>query len=105
MAAPEDESNRTQTARYTLVADRLTVLVADRKVVLTPVQFRLLAVLVSQPGRTFTRSDLVAQVFGGLVDERTIDVNVKDLRRRLEPDDTQIETVRGRGYRFRGTMN
>jgi DNA-binding response OmpR family regulator len=102
MPVPEDEANRAQAPCFTLVADRSTVLVAGREVVLTPVQFRLLATLMSEPGRTFTRSGLVAQLFGGSVDERTVDVYVKDLRRRLEPDDAQIETVRGQGYRYRG---
>jgi DNA-binding response OmpR family regulator len=102
MPVPDDDPNRTQAPYFSLLADRSAVLVAGREVVLTPVQFRLLATLMSEPGRTFTRSGLVAHLFGGSVDERTVDANIKDLRRTLEPDDAQIETVRGQGYRYRG---
>jgi DNA-binding response OmpR family regulator len=98
----EDQANRAQAPSYTLVADRLAVLVAGREVVLTRAQFHLLWALVSEPDRIFTRRDLVVQVFERSVSERTIDVHVKDLRRRLEPDDTRLETVRGQGYRYRG---
>jgi DNA-binding response OmpR family regulator len=98
----EVEANRDQTPCYTLMAGRLAVLVASRKVVLTRVQFRLLAALMSEPGRTFTRKCLVTQVCHESVSERTIDVYIKDLRRRLKPDAARLETVRRQGYRYRG---
>ena len=74
-------------------------------IALTPAEFRLLEVLASSPGRVFSRDELVEQAFGydyeGL--DRTIDVHVKNLRRKIETDRTQPEyviTVFGFGYKF-----
>ncbi len=68
------------------------------------VEYRLLEFLMSHPGRTFNRTQLLAQVWGvdSDVDERTVDVNVQRLRRMLaEPGyEAYIQTVRGFGYRF-----
>src|SRR5262245_17734932 len=70
---------------------------------LTPTEFRLLECLLRQPGRAFARSQLMAAAIGegALVLERTIDVHIKTLRRKLGPAGDLIETVRGLGYRFR----
>jgi two-component system phosphate regulon response regulator PhoB len=70
---------------------------------LTPTEFRLLWALVRQPGRAFSRHDLMEAAMGddALVLERTIDVHVKSLRQKIGPRAEQIETVRGVGYRFR----
>jgi DNA-binding response OmpR family regulator len=72
---------------------------------LTPTEFRLLEVLVGEPGRAFTRLELLGQVFGydygGL--ERTVDTHVKNLRKKIEPepaDPTYVKTVYGIGYKF-----
>jgi two-component system phosphate regulon response regulator PhoB len=69
---------------------------------LTPTEFRLLECLLRQPGRAFSRSQLmdVAIGEGAVVLERTIDVHIKTLRKKLGEFD-YIETVRGVGYRFR----
>jgi two-component system phosphate regulon response regulator PhoB len=69
---------------------------------LTPTEFRLLECLVRQPGRAFTRHQLMDAAIGegSIVLERTIDVHVKTLRRKLGSPDL-IETVRGVGYRFK----
>lgn len=58
--------------------------------------------LLQEPGRTLTRAQLVGAVIGGgaVVLERTIDVHIAALRRKLGTPDL-IETVRGQGYRFR----
>jgi DNA-binding response OmpR family regulator len=85
---------------FRLLPERLAVQVGDRAVVLTAMQFRLLAVMVNAPGRIFSRAELVERAFGGPADERTVDVHIKDLRRKLEPDERQIQTVRGHGYRY-----
>ncbi|HSQ56277.1 MAG TPA: response regulator transcription factor [Gemmata sp.] len=73
---------------------------------LTPTEFRLLETLVRQPGRAFSRHQLMDAAIGegSIVLERTIDVHVKTLRQKIvvaggSPD--LIETVRGVGYRFR----
>jgi two-component system phosphate regulon response regulator PhoB len=68
---------------------------------LTPTEFRLLETLLRQPGRAFTRHDLMdAALNDAIVLERTIDVHVKALRRKLGKASERIETVRGIGYRF-----
>jgi two-component system phosphate regulon response regulator PhoB len=68
------------------------------------VEYRLLEFLMSHPGRTFNRTQLLARVWGGdrEVDERTVDVNMKRLRKILtEPGyESYLQTVRGFGYRF-----
>src|SRR5436305_1562508 len=73
-----------------------------RELELTPTEFRLLECLVRQPGRAFTRHQLMDAAIGegAVVLERTIDVHVKTLRKKLGAADL-IETVRGVGYRFR----
>ena len=86
-------------ARHQVTADGATV---D----LTPREFRLLAVLARSPGRAFARSELVERAFGTDSEalERTVDVHVVNLRRKLEPDPAHpvwIETVYGVGYRLK----
>jgi two-component system phosphate regulon response regulator PhoB len=73
-----------------------------RELELTPTEFRLLECLLRQPGRAFTRHQLMDAAIGegAIVLERTIDVHIKTLRRKLSTSDL-IETVRGVGYRFR----
>ena len=70
---------------------------------LTPTEFRLLECLLRQPGRAFTRTQLMDSAIeeGALVLERTIDVHIKSLRRKLGVAGDYIETVRGVGYRFK----
>jgi two-component system phosphate regulon response regulator PhoB len=84
--------------------DRLRhqVTVDGRPIELTPTEFRLLECLMRQPGRAFTRHQLMDAAIGerSIVLERTIDVHVKTLRKKLGLGD-YVETVRGVGYRFR----
>jgi two-component system alkaline phosphatase synthesis response regulator PhoP len=84
---------------------RLRVSVAGRPVDLTPTEFTLLATLARQPGRVFTRSQLLDAIHGVAFEayERAIDGHVKNLRRKLEPDPAHpryLQTVHGVGYRF-----
>ncbi len=77
---------------------------------LTTVEFKLLSVLVKEPGRVFSRSQLIEQAFGYDFEgfERTIDVHILNLRRKLEPDPSRaryIKTVYGAGYKFAGVEN
>jgi two-component system phosphate regulon response regulator PhoB len=76
----------------------------DVELDLTPTEFRLLECLLRQPGRAFSRNQLMDAAIGegAIVLERTIDVHIKTLRRKLGSSDL-IETVRGVGYRFRET--
>jgi two-component system phosphate regulon response regulator PhoB len=72
---------------------------------LTRSEFRLLDTLIRQPGRVFHRSELIDAALGEdtMVMERTIDVHIRALRRKLSAHADVIETVRGVGYRFRDT--
>ena len=69
---------------------------------LTPTEFRLLETLMARPGRAFSRVDLLDAAVGdgAIVLERTVDVHVRSLRRKLGAHARSIETVRGLGYRF-----
>jgi len=73
---------------------------------LTPTEFGMLQLLVSQPGRVFTRLQLLEAAQGMSYEgyERSVDVHVKNIRRKLkdaDPDQQYIETVFGVGYRAR----
>ncbi len=83
--------------------DRHQAYLDEQELELTPTEFRLLECLVRQPGRAFARSQLMDAAIGegALVLERTIDVHIKTLRRKLGAAGEMIETVRGLGYRFR----
>jgi two-component system phosphate regulon response regulator PhoB len=74
----------------------------DQELPLTPTEFRLLEVLIRQAGRAFTRYELMDAAIGedAIVLERTIDVHIKSLRKKLGDAGELIETVRGVGYRF-----
>jgi DNA-binding response OmpR family regulator len=79
---------------------------ADRQLSLKPKEFDLLVFLMQQPGRVFTRDQLLSQVWGYdfAGDSRTVDVHVRWLREKIEADPSRpilIETIRGVGYRFR----
>ena len=76
---------------------------AGRPLELTRTEFRLLDTLIRQSGRVFQRSELIDAALGEdtIVMERTIDVHIRALRRKLGTRADVIETVRGVGYRFR----
>ncbi|MEE9618038.1 MAG: response regulator transcription factor [Anaerolineae bacterium] len=87
-----------------------TVTASGREVSLTPTEFNLLEVLMSTPGRAFTRAELLDRVLGdeAYVFDRTIDAHVKNLRRKIEPDPARprhVVTVRGVGYKFDYTFD
>jgi two-component system phosphate regulon response regulator PhoB len=83
--------------------ERHRVTVEENLLDLTPSEFGLLEALIRQPGRVFSRSELIDAALGGdsLVLERTIDVHIRALRQKLGPHAILVETVRGIGYRFR----
>ncbi len=89
----------------TLDVPRMQARVGKRVVELTSTEFHLLAMMVRQPGRVFTRAQLLDAVRGEQVEsfERAIDVHIKNLRRKLEPDPHNpqyVLTVYGVGYKF-----
>ena len=79
------------------------VTVEGQGIDLTPSEFKLLETLLRQPGRAFDRSELIDAALGEdtLVLERTIDVHVRGLRKKLGARADVVETVRGVGYRFK----
>lgn len=77
----------------------------DREIPLTPTEFELLATLAAQPGRIFSRAQLLTAVRGVAFEsyERAIDSHIRNLRRKIEPSDastSHIITVHGAGYKF-----
>lgn len=107
----ESRSTGAETVRALDVAidiPRRRVVVGERQVELTATEFALLATLAREPGRVFTRGQLLDAVHGVSFEsyERAIDAHVKNLRRKIEPtpgSPRYIETVHGIGYRFADT--
>lgn len=84
---------------------RYQVFIAQKAIELTPTEFELVKTMMNHPGRAFSRLELLERVQGedGESIERTIDVHIRNLRTKLEPDPKKpryIETVFGIGYRF-----
>ncbi len=78
---------------------------AGKPLNLTPIEFKLLGVLIREPGRVFSRAQLVEKALGYNFEgfDRTIDVHILNLRRKLEPDSRHpryIKTMYGTGYRL-----
>jgi DNA-binding response OmpR family regulator len=89
----------------TLDVPRLKVSIDDRDIEVTPTEFELLSTLAKQPGRIFTRSQLLDAVHGIAFEsyERAIDAHIKNIRRKIEPNPHEpryILTVYGVGYKF-----
>jgi len=89
----------------TLDVPRMRVSVGDQPVEVTSTEFQLLVALAKQPGRIFTRAQLLDAVHGVAFEsyERAIDAHIKNLRRKIEPDPRKpkyILTVYGVGYKF-----
>jgi DNA-binding response OmpR family regulator len=102
---PVDASDVIRVGELILDVPRMRTEVAGRSVDLTPTEFTLLATLARQPGRIFTRSQLLDELRGVAFEsyERAIDSHVKNLRRKIEPDPRQpryVLTVYGVGYRL-----
>jgi len=80
------------------------VKVADTQLDLSPTEFRLLHYFMGHTDRVFSRSQLLDQVWGEqvYVEERTVDVHIRRLRKQLQPYemDSLLQTVHGSGYRF-----
>ncbi len=84
------------------------VFAGDEPVSIGPTEYRLLHFFMTHPDRVYTRSQLLDHVWGGsvYVEERTVDVHIRRLRKTLEPFslDTMVQTVRGAGYRFSASV-
>lgn len=84
------------------------VFAGDRPVAIGPTEYRLLHFFMTHPERVYSRGQLLDHVWGGnvYVEERTVDVHIRRLRKTLEPFalDGLVQTVRGSGYRFSTTI-
>ena len=100
-----DEKSGDVLSSQGIVIDRVRhrALAGGRLLDLTPTEFGLLQAMLRQPGRAFSRNELIDSALGNdaIVLERTIDVHIRALRRKLGHHAHLIETVRGVGYRFR----
>ena len=101
----EDSPARLTYREITLDTQRRTTSVGQTSLNLTPTEYRLLAMFLRAPGRTFTRDEIINRVFGYDFDgfDRTVDSHVSGLRRKLDAaakDRRYIQTVYGVGYRL-----
>jgi DNA-binding response OmpR family regulator len=99
------ETDLIRIADLTLDVPRLRLTVGDHPIELTTTEFQRLTTLARQPGRIFTRSQLLDAVHGIAFEsyERAIDAHIKNIRRKIEPNPREpryILTVYGMGYRF-----
>jgi DNA-binding response OmpR family regulator len=104
-AAPAEDRKTIRYGDLFIDHDAHEVTLADRKVALSPTEFRLLWFLARTPGRVFTREILLDRVWGDdtFVEPRTVDVHIRRLRAQIEPDLSTprfVLTVRGVGYKF-----
>jgi two-component system alkaline phosphatase synthesis response regulator PhoP len=104
--APKDEPEVLRAAGVEVDRVRHRVSVDGASVELTPTEFGLLEAMIAQPGRAFTRLQLLEAAQGDAYEgyERTVDAHIKNLRAKIEPEPRSpryIETVFGVGYRFR----
>jgi DNA-binding response OmpR family regulator len=102
---PRSEAEIVRVGEMTLDIPRMRITVADRGVDLTPTEFQLVATMAREPGRVFTRAQLLDAVHGVAFEsyERAIDAHVKNIRHKLEPDPARpryLLTVYGVGYRI-----
>ena len=103
-AAPHNGDERIEFEGLALDQASHRVLVGDKTVPLGPTEYRMLEFFMTHPERVYTRDQLLDRVWGGnvYVEERTIDVHIRRLRKALEHFgyDRFVQTVRGSGYRF-----
>jgi DNA-binding response OmpR family regulator len=107
----QGDSNAEVIRAGALVLDRnrFVVAIEDREFYLTPTEYEILATLASQPGRIFSRSQLLMAVRGVAFEsyERAIDSHIRNLRKKLDPEGAGPEwivTVHGVGYKFTGNQ-
>jgi DNA-binding response OmpR family regulator len=102
-SAPQSHSEVIRRGRLIIDMVRREVTCAGDAIVLTATEFKLLQFLATHPGRVFSRTELIDGVLGRdvAVEDRTIDVHITGLRKKLGECGEWIETVRGFGYKFR----
>ena len=102
-AVPPDESSTIRVRNVEIDPTRFAVYVDGRPAHVSVTEFRVLHTLARRPGWVLTRSQIVDAVHGGgyIATDRSIDVQIAGLRKKLGTAGVNIETVRGVGYRFR----
>jgi len=102
-ASEAAEEARIEAGDLVIRPDRHEVLVRGEPVELTATEFKLLHMLARRPGRVFTRQQIIEAIHGKMISvtDRSVDVQVVMLRRKLGEVGQEIQTVRGVGYRFR----
>jgi DNA-binding response OmpR family regulator len=83
--------------------ERQSFTIKGKPVALTKLEFRILGFLMENPGKVYSRDQLLSGAWGGeaFVVDRTVDVHVRSIRQKLGKHRDAIETVRGSGYRFK----
>lgn len=101
--ARKDNSSVIEIGSVSIDTERHEVMVKGEPTTLTATEFKLLSLLASKAGRVFTRQQIIETIHEGYaaVTDRSVDVQVVSLRRKLGEAGRNIETVRGVGYRFR----
>ena len=99
---PEEEPSSVSIHDIVIDSGKYEVTVAKQKINLTPTEFKLLLTLASRPGWVFTRYQLVNAIRGEdvMVTDRTVDVHVAGVRKKLGASGKYLNTIRGVGYRF-----
>ena len=103
-SSPTDDSGRLVAGVLTLDTISRRVLHEEKEIKMGPTEYRLLEFFMSHAGRAYSRTQLLDHVWGTgeYLEERTVDVHIRRLRKVLEPTGTSqyLQTVRGHGYRF-----
>jgi DNA-binding response OmpR family regulator len=102
---PEENPHSLRYGKISLDLEQCTLHLDGQEVRTTPTEFRILAVLMREPSRVFSRSQLVEKAMGYNYEgmERTVDVHILNLRRKIEEDPNRpkyLRTVYGMGYKF-----
>lgn len=96
----EDESHKVEVGDLIVDKEKVSVTRGNENIELAKKEFELLGLLISKPGKVFTREEIFNKVWGTdvIVGNRTIDVHIRKLREKL--GDNYIKTIKGIGYRF-----
>jgi two-component system alkaline phosphatase synthesis response regulator PhoP len=99
------QSDKVEVGDLIIDSSKFEVIIEGREVRLTATEFRLLHYLASNPGRVFSREQLLSRAIGDdvVVVDRNIDVHIRGIRKKMGIEPPLIETIRGVGYRLRDT--
>ena len=100
-----DLISQSDTDDFNIDQDAFSISIRGKKLDLTPVEFRMLEMFMSQPGRVYNRDQILNNVFddGRIVLDRTVDTHIKNLRQKLKeasPEKDYIRSIYGIGYSF-----